>query len=71
MTIDDRTFKRIPRYTGRDAEANTEMNRFGNAGFAGRWSTCDLTQVFEHVHDRWDEIAEGAKSRIPAPFSRS
>jgi hypothetical protein len=35
MTIDDRTLRRIPRYTGRYAEARSEMDHFGNCPHCG------------------------------------
>jgi transcription initiation factor IIE alpha subunit len=61
MTIDDRTLGRIPRYSGRDAEAQSEMNHYGNCPHCGALVDMrDLRQVIEHVHDGWDEISESS-----------
>jgi hypothetical protein len=61
MTIGDRPSPPIPRYTGRDAdgESQTELDHFGNCPHCGELVDMrDLKQVIEHVHDRWDEITE-------------
>jgi transcription initiation factor IIE alpha subunit len=61
MTLDERTLRRIPRYTGRDEEARTEMDHFGNCPHCGALVDMrDLGQVIEHVHDRWDEITDSS-----------
>jgi hypothetical protein len=65
MTVDDRTLKRIPCRTGRDADGvRTELENFGNCPHCGALVDMrDLKQVIEHVHDRWDEISE--ESAVP------
>jgi transcription initiation factor IIE alpha subunit len=64
MTIDDRTLAHIPRYTGRDAEAKSEIDHYGNCPHCDALVDMrDLRQVIEHVHDRWDEIIEDSASR--------
>jgi transcription initiation factor IIE alpha subunit len=70
MSIDDRTLKRIPRYTGRDADAErTELDHFGNCPHCGALVDMrDLRQVIEHVHDQWDEIIDEDKS---SPWDKS
>jgi transcription initiation factor IIE alpha subunit len=57
MTVDERTLQRIPRYTGKDKEAQTELDHFGNCPHCGALVDMrDLKQVIQHVHDRWEEI---------------
>ena len=69
MTIDDPTLRRIPRYTGRDVEARSEIEHYGNCPHCGALVDMrDLRQVIEHVHDRWDEISE---SSVPPRKSAS
>jgi hypothetical protein len=54
MTIDDHTLKRVPRYTGRDADgdARAELDHFANCPHCGALVDMrDLGQVIEHVHD--------------------
>ena len=68
MTIENRTLAHIPRYTGRDADAQSEIDHYGNCPHCGALVDMrDLKQVIEHVHDRWDEIIEdGASPRKSA-----
>jgi hypothetical protein len=57
MTIDERTLRRIPRYTGTDDEPRTEIDHLGNCPHCGALIDMrDLRQVIEHVHDHWEEI---------------
>jgi uncharacterized C2H2 Zn-finger protein len=64
MSLDDRTLKRIPRYTGRDADGvSRELEHFGVCPHCGALVDMrDLKQVIEHVHDPWNEIIEPPKS---------
>jgi hypothetical protein len=69
MTIDDRTLGRIPRCTGRDAEAQIEIDHYGSCPHCGALVDMrDLKQVIEHVHGGWDQISE---SSVPPRKSAS
>jgi transcription initiation factor IIE alpha subunit len=69
MTIDERTLRRIPRYTGRDADAQKELDHFGNCPHCGALVDMrDLGQVIEHVHDRWDETVEESPASRERPI---
>jgi hypothetical protein len=61
MSLDERILPRIPRYSGRDPEAQAEIDHFGNCPHCGALVDMrDLRQVIAHVHDGWDQIKDSS-----------